>query len=246
MKKLLAILLALALALCCAACQSTGQGETSTQEPSDGSEQMQEEDVQEQPTSEEDVTEAPVTEGEQEEPEETPEEEEPADGQEAAQTAEEGLLTEEEITTLEGLYGKAIDEVLEALSLNGEEAFMQDEISITFESARTIGGLTFLEALNFSADEGFYGVDYRTGVPSDTEQLAETLQQIYDDAVVLYGEPNTYPGLENILSEQLAQGQMTGMETWAVSDGTTLTMKADDMGDLVVFSLSYQITVSYN
>lgn len=219
-KRWFPLLTALVLVLFCVACQSPTQGEPAGEDPAQEGGQTQEE-VQEQPES-------------------------ASEGQETAQAAGEGLLTAEEITTLEGLYGKPMEEVLTALSLNAEKASVQDEISITFEGVRTIAGQAFNETLNFSPEEGFYGADYRTGFAGDRGSLPETFQQIYDEAVTLYGEPDTYPGLGEILSEQLAEGQITGMETWAVSDGTTLTIKAEDMGDLVVFSLSYQVTVSNN
>lgn len=246
-KRLFALLLALSLALCCVAC---GQ-EQPQENPSDGAEQSQEQPPAETPEDDAQPDAAPEGTEEETPDAETPQDtQEPTGGEETPETPSatgtEGLLTAEEITTLEGLYGKPMEEVLEALSLDAEKASVQDTVSITFEGVRTISGQPFNETLNFSAEEGFYGVDYRTGFAGDRGSLPETIQQIYDDAVALYGEPNTYPGLGNPLSKQLEQGEITGMETWAASEGTTLTMQVDDMGDLVVVSLSYQITVSYN
>ena len=178
-KRWLTLLMALALALVCAACQNPTQGEQSGEDPAQEGGQTQEE-VQEQPEAqddeeeasavEEDVTEEPVTEEEEKQPESA------SESQETAQAAGEGLLTAEEITTLEGLYGKPMEEVLEALSLDAEKASVQDEISITFEGIRTIDGQSFNETLNFSAEEGFYGADYRMGFAGDRGSLPETFQ----------------------------------------------------------------------
>lgn len=168
------------------------------------------------------------------------------DGGETASAA--GVLTGEELAAYEALYGKSQEETLDALKLKKEDAAQLDAISAVFAGAREIEGQMFLCALNFSESkdyQGFYGVDFRAAIPSDQEKLLETVKAIYQDALTQYGAPSTYEGLGEILSAQLEDGHLDGVEDWTVSEQSTFRMWVDDMGDEVVIQLHYQIAVSY-
>lgn len=162
-----------------------------------------------------------------------------------------GILTRDEITAYEDLYGKSQEELLEALGLTTDDVENQDELSLELSQRRVIAEQDFNQRYDFSiADpEGMYQLSLNAGLPADTEDLADTVITIYKEALAQYGKPNTYELLEGRISKYLdfiEENGLTGdlVEDWAVSEKTNCRMTVTVMQDLVVISLNYKMAVT--
>lgn len=162
-----------------------------------------------------------------------------------------GILTRDEITAYEDLYGKSQEELLEALGLTADDVENQDELSLELSQRRVIAEQDFNQRYDFSiADpEGMYQLSLNAGLPTDTEDLADTVITIYKEALAQYGKPNTYELLEGRISKYLdfiEENGLTGdlVEDWAVSEKTNCRMTVTVMQDLVVISLNYKMAVT--
>lgn len=237
-----ALLLALLLLLSCAACGGTaGESEDtagdSTASATDTTDTTADDDAADTADAADATEEA---------------EEAEAGTEDAAETTAEsvsGVLTADEVAALEARYGMTQEELLADLSLDEEGVGSQDEVSLALSQERIVAGASFLQRYDFSTADptGMYSLVLTTGLPADTEGLVETVQAIYDDAAAQYGEPTTYEGMER-LSDQLASAasaaDLSGVEDWTVSEGTTCRLSVTAADDLVVIALTYQMVVN--
>lgn len=174
----------------------------------------------------------------------------------SANTADTGGLPDSgRIAALEALYGQGKEAVLEALEVT-EDAEAQRPVRGMWNLKETtaLQGADFSQALLYNAaDETLYGLRYwyRTDDPDQAAQLA---QGLLEESRELYGEPTTYPGLSNLLSDDtfaddfaaaMAGGSMADWkEEWAVGENTLCTVSVSVIGpDTATIFVDYSLAV---
>ncbi len=174
----------------------------------------------------------------------------------SANTADTGGLPDSgRIAALEALYGQGKETVLEALEVT-EDAEAQRPVRgmWSLQDTAALQGVGFSQALLYNAaDETLYGLRYwyRTDDPDQTVQLA---QGLLEESRELYGEPTTYPGLSNLLSDDtfaddfaaaMAGGSMADWkEEWAVGENTLCTVSVSVIGpDTATIFVDYSLAV---
>lgn len=151
-----------------------------------------------------------------------------------------GLLTLDEIGRYEGLYLQGKDGLLDGLGLAEEDLSSQEFGRWELKNTRSIGGKDFRQTLLLSETDpdGLIGVAFHRRLESDSER-AELLRELYDQAVSLYGPPDTYPGhSEDSRIEKQLEKELPGgcFETWDEGDGTVVRLSLlipSEMGPLV-------------
>ena len=161
----------------------------------------------------------------------------------------EGLLSQDEIAKYEELYFSDNKSMLKELGLGSADVNTEEKMPGLWplKATRPVDGNGFRQALLISETEptGLYGMRFFSASISHDHAL-ELAQSLYDNAVKLYGQPGTYPGMEARLSEGLKDGS-GGMETWEVGEKTTLTLRltsaaqTDGDDDMDILELSYQV-----
>ena len=171
-----------------------------------------------------------------------------------------GLLEDSQIATLESLYGQTLEPVLEGLGLSQEDGTATEVnpqgvvYGWTMNDPVVLAGVEIYQLLAFEWETGeFFGTKYHRGLipPEEGSQAAADL---LEQALSLYGEPTTYPGLQNRLTGEtfpqelesaLELGKSDGWtETWDnLGDGTTFVLQVSAMEGTVSLDLSYQQTV---
>lgn len=163
----------------------------------------------------------------------------------------EGLLTEEEIALYESLYFAEDKKTAEALGLTEEKLNQKVMGMVLLDDKRKIAGAECWVTLLFSETEpkGLYGVRIQAGIP-DTEQARETVMAMYEQAVALYGEPNTFEGyVDSARLSQRPEGFQSAYETWSLGEKTDLTLTyrsaegSEDSDDMDLIELTYQVRI---
>lgn len=145
------------------------------------------------------------------------------------------LLSGEQLTTIESLYDRNQSETLERLQLE-ESDISQGTYPGLWNLAESVSieGKEFSEFLLFDAStETFYGVRFMNRF-EDAEEISGYVKDILKKANDVYGEPSTYPGLQNRLasetfSSDLLESMNSGAlnnwrEEWTVGEKTRCTL----------------------
>ena len=180
-------------------------------------------------------------------------------GCEAAGKPTEGLLSEEEIARYESVYLRGKDSILQDLGLKEDDISGKDFGQWPLKEPRSISGFeapAFLlvsepettAELNGAKYEGLYGVYYNIKA-----EKPAAVKDIYEDALELYGEPDTYPGLQNRISENLDELDGDTLlksyeESWFLGERTTLTLAVSPYPETEEFriSVNYHVTTLRN
>ena len=96
--------------------------------------------------------------------------------------------------------------------------------------------------LVFYADGSCYGFRFNALLENGAD-LKTAVNALYEDAEAQYGDPDTYEGMNNRISENLESMDNVSdsfTETWSVSEQTELTWRIDLIGDKVLLQLSYE------
>lgn len=136
-----------------------------------------------------------------------------------------GLLTEDEVKTYESHYLQGTDTLLDDLGLTEDDIDNKEYGLWALKEPRVIAGKDFTAMLYVAESEeynGLYGVAY-------TAQLdAKEIKSLYQAAVKDYGEPTTYQGVPNLLSQNLdkldGSKEDNYVETWGLGDQTIFSL----------------------
>lgn len=148
-----------------------------------------------------------------------------------------GLLSDSEIKTLESLYGHNQQAVLEGLGLS-ENDVQEREKALgcwNIKTPREIMETPFEQVLMYDTtfDENvLYGESFIFSGSEDTKQdeMIQLAVDLVEEAQELYGEPSTYPGMNNRLTvdgvtDALKNGEMiSAFEEWNASEYTLLAV----------------------
>ena len=252
MKRLTAIVvLLLILLLCCAACGQTPAASSEPEDPpapSTPSEEAEDTPDTSAPSEETDTPEEP----EPQEPSQEEAPEEPSAAIEPGSLAgqlnlEAGLLTPEELTVLESLYGTTQDELMAALSITEENVERREDSMLTLSETREIQGEECMQTFLFSLDDqwpGLYGMQMPMASLTEDSDIADVTAAILETARELYGEPDTYPGLTSISDwlEDPSEEQGLVSETWALGQESRCTIQLHQ-GNVTLITISYQLDV---
>lgn len=157
--------------------------------------------------------------------------------------AGDGLLTENQITRLEGLYFAADEQVAEGLELPLEKVQEQVMGMVMLDGKRKIAGEDYWVTLLFSVKEpkGFCGVRFQAGIP-DSNEAREAVRAVYNRAIELYGEPD--PEGKNAPAQ--TEDFTSAYGSWSLGGGTRLTLEytgiteQSDEDDIDLIELNYQ------
>ncbi len=145
------------------------------------------------------------------------------------------LLSGEQLTTIESLYDRNQSETLERLQLEESDISQGTHPGLwNLAESVSIEGKEFSESLLFDAStETFYGVRF-TNRFEDAEEISGYVKDILKKANDVYGEPSTYPELQNRLaaetfSSDLLESMNSGAlndwrEEWTVGEKTRCTL----------------------
>lgn len=156
-----------------------------------------------------------------------------------------GFPGEKEVAQYEKLYLKDINEAIHGLGLQVEkEENLPGAFSV--EGPCKLAGTDFRQDLLSSTSEprGFFGIRF-TAEFADGKEAGKTALALYDEAVKLYGQPSTYPGMQNRLDrEELEKGSLPEgqyAETWTAGQLTELTLRAISTEQGVQLTLTCQL-----
>ncbi len=159
-----------------------------------------------------------------------------------------GLLTEEEIRRMEALYGRSSDDVLKEKDLTEDHIDHRDgpgDSMWYLSEKRMIAGEPYDEILLFDAVRGpFYGEAFYQAEISELD--AAMLKELCESTVKMYGEPSTYTGTRNRLSEELtkedafSQG-ISWYEDWTVGSDTDLRIEATVLEGRMRVTIQYRM-----
>lgn len=168
-----------------------------------------------------------------------------------------GILSKEELSQYEALYGESFDTVKQELKISEEdvstEGFPQVMPKIENIAGQVYGREPIFQLLLTTPGEELMGLQETLVFESEEEQAkaGEVLKNLFEDAKKAYGEPSTYEGLTNRISDHLEEIEKTGItaeysETWAPSGKTDFTLTASQMqgaaqGSAVVITLRYAV-----
>ncbi len=158
-------------------------------------------------------------------------------------SAQEGLLSDAEVSALESLYGHKQDAVLEGLGLSADDVSENKDFMGCWDisTPREIVGSSFEPMLMYDItydEDVLYGQSF---IFSDTEgtqqdKMIQLAVDLVEAAQQQYGEPSTYPGIDNRLTadgaaDALKSGEMTSAyEEWNVGEHTLLTISVQIAG----------------
>lgn len=166
-----------------------------------------------------------------------------------------GLLTMNEIAKYEGLYLQGTDILWDGLGLTEDDLADQDFGRWELKNTRSIAEKDFQQTLLLSevVPDGLMGAAFHRRLESDSER-AELLRELYDQAVSIYGPPDTYPGHDedSRILKQLEKELPGGcFETWNVGERTQVELRLfipSEMGPLVDgvpgIAIEYRCTVT--
>lgn len=148
-----------------------------------------------------------------------------------------GFLSDSEIQTLESLYGHNQQAVLKELGLSENDMKQVENIPGFFDigTPRDIAGKAFDQLLMYDItfDENvLYGESFIFSGSEDTKQdeMIQLAVDLVEEAQEQYGEPSTYPGMNNRLTvdgvtDALKNGEMiSAFEEWNASEYTLLAV----------------------
>lgn len=139
-----------------------------------------------------------------------------------------GLLSTKQVSSIEALYGQDRDAVLKALGLEESDVSQGDSGSWSINEPGPFEGKGFAQWLLFYDTGEFSGRRYGYNTADKNEALA-LIKDLLAKANELYGEPSTYPGETNRLSDDgfekafLSTKQAAshgGSEEWTVGEKT--------------------------
>lgn len=152
------------------------------------------------------------------------------------------LYTEKQLSAVEALYGQELPEVLAEFQLK-ESDVSESAMPGAWDMPESVSieGKEFSETLHFDVSNGtFYGVMF-TNLFKDMEDLPGYIDGVMKKITEVYGEPTTYPGIQNRLtSEDFPSDVLDSMkngdlshwrEDWDVGEKTicTLTVSVVEM-----------------
>ena len=158
-------------------------------------------------------------------------------GCEQKQSSAQGLLSDTEVSTLESLYGHKQDAVLEGFGLSENDVKESENLLGCWDvsTSREIAGKAFDRLLMYDIthDENvLYGQCFIFSDLEGTKQdeMIQLAVSLIEEAQQQYGEPSTYPGIDNRLTadgaaDAIKSGEMTSAyEEWNVGENTLLTI----------------------
>ncbi len=163
-----------------------------------------------------------------------------------------GVLSLQEIEQQDQLYGERSSEVFAKMNLSEEMIDRRESSSGKYRTNRTrsICSQDFSELLLFSINpESFSGVMFFVVLEDDPPEISNIINEIYDSIKNEYGEPSTYPGMENRISECSAEiiksvktnKSKTYSDNWVLSASTLLTYSVECSNGQVVLYLKYSM-----
>lgn len=178
-------------------------------------------------------------------------------GQKSEGPSSGGVLSKEELSQYEALYGESFDTVKQELKISEDDVSSGDGLQgmpkIENMMGPAYGQEPVFRLLLTVPGEELMGLQYNFVFQSEEEQAkaGEVLKNLFEDAKKAYGEPSTYEGLTNRIADHLEEIEKTGItaeysETWAPSSKTTFTLTASQMqdaaqGSAVVITLRYAV-----
>ncbi|MCD8131891.1 MAG: hypothetical protein LUE16_11570 [Lachnospiraceae bacterium] len=170
---------------------------------------------------------------------------------------ESGIMSEEQISTMEALYGQDQAAVLEGLGLKDSDVSEGDNAGCwDLQETAALFGAEFKQMILYDVStETMYGMWYAYNSDEETAPL-ELAENLLEECSSLYGEPSTYPGSLNQLTnedfaEDFSKTWSDGLsdswsETWSVGENTTCTLNVSVLPDAsgsmnAYFNLQYTI-----
>ena len=159
-----------------------------------------------------------------------------------------GLLSDEEIARYESCYLQEINQAIQKLGLKEVERDKSLRGALSIHTPRKAAGISFQQELLVSTGNvnGLYGVMLAVDSLEEGDAV-KALSELYTQAVEKYGDPSTYPGLGNRLSEALESIEKNGLqgeryaETWAVGGMTDFTLEISPRERGAALTASYQV-----
>ena len=169
-----------------------------------------------------------------------------------------GFLSDSEIQTLESLYGHNQQAVLKELGLSENDMKKVENIPGFFDigTPRDIAGKAFDQLLMYDItfDKNvLYGENFNFFVPEGTKQdeMFQFAVDLMEEAQEQYGEPSTYPGLDNRLTvdgviDALKNGEIPeAVEQWNVGENTLLVIRVQTAENAQTETAIGRIQVEY-
>lgn len=166
------------------------------------------------------------------------------------------LLDEEQVSTLESLYGEKMPDVLEAFSLDqGDVAEDTTSTGVwNIQAPVKWGGKDFLQSLLFDGTSNtLYGRRYEY-YPETAEEAQVVIDDLLEQAGNLYGQPTTYPGENCLSNENFAESFSSAMESgervtwreeWTAGEKTRCILRVV-VGDIDTAQISVEYGVMVN
>lgn len=162
-------------------------------------------------------------------------------------TKAQGILDVEDISKYETLYGCEKQVALDGLNLSQRDIDSENELFCIMNQERIISDERFNVILTFDLlkqKKVFSGITFtfETEDKNKANELIYTLFQLSKDS---YGEPSTYEGTSNRISEmfpisgELSQGYL---ERWNIGEVTEYTLRMEQIKDSVNISLVYRLS----
>ena len=157
----------------------------------------------------------------------------------------EGPLSLSEISEYEALYGQQKDKALNALGLSQEDIETQDQFAARIKKQRVILEKESVTELLFDVvpQEGSFSGILFAFQEEDEDKAKELIEPLYQLSKELYGEPSTYVGSNNSISNWLSgdrkQLLANYLETWSI-EKTEYSLRIDKADTGIVFTLHYR------
>ena len=147
------------------------------------------------------------------------------------------LYTEKQLSAVEALYGQELPEVLAEFQLKESDVSESAAMPGAWDMPESVSieGKEFSETLHFDVSNGtFYGVMF-TNLFKDMEDLPGYIDGIMKKITEVYGEPTTYPGIENRLTSEDFSSKIVD----AINKGTSGSWREDwDDGEKTICTLT--------
>ncbi len=157
----------------------------------------------------------------------------------------EGPLSLSEISEYEALYGQQKDKALNALGLSQEDIETEDQFAARIKKQRVILEKESVTELLFDVvpQEGSFAGILFAFQEEDEDKAKELIEPLYQLSKELYGEPSTYVGSNNSISNWLSgdrkQLLANYLETWSI-EKTEYSLRIDKADTGIVFTLHYR------